>query len=77
MVGVPCALPGTGEVWAAGSNGDAQLGLGPEAGAKNAEFRLIKKLQGELADMCTFSAADLLRVPTLLQEAGADSCQGM
>lgn len=34
-------------MWAAGSNGDAQLGLGPEFGIKNAEFRLVQRLKGE------------------------------
>jgi hypothetical protein len=40
-------LSGTGEVWTAGSNGDGQLGLGPELGIKNAEFRLVQRLKGE------------------------------
>lgn len=34
-------------MWAAGSNGDAQLGLGPDFGIKNAEFRLVQRLKGE------------------------------
>jgi hypothetical protein len=34
-------------VWAAGSNGDAQLGLGPEPGIKNPEFRLVRRLKGK------------------------------
>jgi hypothetical protein len=42
------APAGSGEVWAAGSNVDGQLGLGLAFGAKNAEFRLVKALQGEL-----------------------------
>ncbi|WIA39600.1 hypothetical protein OEZ86_005684 [Tetradesmus obliquus] len=40
------ALSSSGEVWAAGSNVDGQLGLGAAFGAKNAEFRLIRALQG-------------------------------
>lgn len=40
------ALSRSGEVWAAGSNGDAQLGLGPEPGIKNPEFRLVRRLKG-------------------------------
>jgi hypothetical protein len=34
-------------VWSAGSNGDAQLGLGPEPGIKNTEFRLVRRLKGD------------------------------
>lgn len=41
-----CHFVGSGEVWSAGSNGDAQLGLGPDLGIKNPEFRLVKRLKG-------------------------------
>jgi hypothetical protein len=41
------AAAGSGEVWAAGSNIDGQLGLGSAFGAKNAEFRLVRALLGE------------------------------
>ncbi|KAF8058855.1 Herc6 [Scenedesmus sp. PABB004] len=40
------AVSSSGEVWAAGSNNDGQLGLGSEFGLKNAEFRLVRALQG-------------------------------
>jgi hypothetical protein len=36
----------SGEVWAAGSNGDGQLGLGRAFGDKNFDFRLVKALKG-------------------------------
>lgn len=41
------ALSNSGEVWAAGSNGDGQLGLGPKHGVSNPEFRLVQALKGE------------------------------
>eukprot|EP00775_Hariotina_reticulata_P010632 gene10632-10790_t len=40
-----CAIT-SGEVWAAGCNADGQLGLGASFGIRNAEFRLVKALQG-------------------------------
>ncbi|GBF93212.1 hypothetical protein Rsub_05944 [Raphidocelis subcapitata] len=40
------AVSASGEVWAAGCNSDAQLGLGEDYGAKNAEFRLVRGLRG-------------------------------
>jgi hypothetical protein len=43
---------GNGEVWAAGSNVDGQLGLGSAFGARNAEFRLVRVLQGEFEHAC-------------------------
>lgn len=39
-------------MWAAGSNGDAQLGLGPDCGIKNPEFRLVQRLKGESGWVC-------------------------
>ncbi len=41
-----CLTAGSGEVWAAGSNNDGQLGLGQDFGIKNADFRLVRALQG-------------------------------
>jgi hypothetical protein len=36
----------SGEVWAAGCNSNAQLGLGEAYGARNPEFRLVRALKG-------------------------------
>lgn len=40
------ALSASGEVWAAGCNSDGQLGLGDAAGARSADFRLVRALAG-------------------------------
>lgn len=48
-------------MWAAGSNGDAQLGLSTDLTLKNADFRLVKQLKGEVV-WCDCVAATVLGV---------------